>query len=381
MRKLPVITLKNLHIDRQRRIGLQFFPSKVVQNLIRSLEKPLWSEVHQVVHIANSPHNLKAIFNLFKGIAWIDARHFFDNRPTRDAAVEVDYSKLKNNESSGFSQYCPPEYVHLLEMRRYSLNTAKNYTSLFGQFVHYFKDKDLMEINEDDIRHYMRRIVKMGKSASTQEQALNAIKFYYERVQDMPHRFYELERPIKESKLPLVLSEEEVARLFSVVENLKHKAILITIYSCGLRLSELLNLKMEDIQSERKQVIIRDAKGKKDRATILSPVTLEILRKYYRQFKPRKYLFEGQGGGPYSAKSVQNILKYAIEKAKIFKPATPHTLRHSFATHLLENGTDIRYIQALLGHRSPETTQIYAHVSTKTLRDIKSPIENLKFGP
>lgn len=176
----------------------------------------------------------------------------------------------------------------------------------------------------------------------------------------------------------MVLSEEEVGRMITCTRNLKHKAIIVTIYSCGLRLSELLDLKISDIESDRGIVRIRNGKGKKDRTTVLSEMTLNLLRRYYVAYKPSDYLFEGLAGGRYTAKSVHAIVKKALSSAKINKDASAHTLRHSFATHLLENGTDLRYIQSLLGHSSPKTTEIYAHVSTKHLRTIKSPLDNLK---
>lgn len=169
-----------------------------------------------------------------------------------------------------------------------------------------------------------------------------------------------------------------MGRLIAATENLKHKAIIVTIYSCGLRLNELLTLKMSDIQSDRNLLLIRGAKGNKDRTTILSDTTLALLRKYYRKYRPKELLFEGQFGGSYSAKSVSNIIKHGLAPAKINTPASAHTLRHSFATHLLENGTDLRYIQVLLGHSSPKTTEIYTRVSTRNLRDVKSPVEKLK---
>jgi integrase/recombinase XerD len=199
----------------------------------------------------------------------------------------------------------------------------------------------------------------------------------YEQVLNMPQRFYEVERPLVEKKLPMVLSEPEIARLISAIENLKHKAIVVTIYSCGLRLSEVLNLKLTDLQSDRGVVLIRNGKGKKDRTSMLSENTLALLRRYYRAYRPVEFLFEGMNGGPYSSKSVQSIVKKGLKKAGIKRPASVHTLRHSFATHLLESGTDLRHIQALLGHSSSKTTEIYAHISTKFLRSIKSPLDNL----
>jgi len=173
----------------------------------------------------------------------------------------------------------------------------------------------------------------------------------------MPQRFYEIDRPRKEHRLPEVLSEEEVKRMIIATGNLKHKAILVTMYSCGLRLSELLDLKLTDVQSDRALVAVRGGKGRRDRNTLLSEKTLLLLRKYFQLYRPGNYLFEGVDGGRYAAKSVQQIVRRALEKAGIRKHASPHTLRHSFATHLLEQGTDLRYIQTLLGHSSPKTTE------------------------
>jgi site-specific recombinase XerD len=332
-----------------------------------------------MTYVRNTPANLNAVFSIFKGVAWVNCRYFFKNKPIRTDGIEEDFSSVKvlREKPERVDSYCPAEYVQLLETRRYSVNTARAYIHLFGEFVFHHKEKALSEITEVDIRNYVHRIVKMGKSQSHQNQVINAIKFYYEQVLDMPQRFYEIERPSRERKLPLVLSEDEVTRIFSAAANLKHKAILVTIYSCGLRLAELLDLKLTDIQSDRGQVLVRDAKGKKDRTTILPETTLRLLRKYYLEYRPKTYLFEGPNGVRYSRTSVKHILQYCLRKAKIIKAATPHTLRHSFATHLLENGTDLRYIQVLLGHSSPKTTEIYAHVSTRHLHDIKSPVEKL----
>jgi len=379
MYKLPIITLRHLLIDGEKCIGLQFFPSKLIQALVKTLESPKWSDTYNMVFIPNTPENLTTIFSTFKGAAWINCRYFNKNKPLHKNSIAVDLSSLKRKgESEDGNVGCPTEYIELLETRRYSFNTARNYISLFSEFVHHFNGKSLVEINELDIKQYIHRIVKQGKSASYQNQAINAIKFYYEQVLDMPQRFYEIDRPIKERKLPSVLSEEEISKIISVTTNIKHKAILVTIYSCGLRLSELLHLKLTDIQSDRHLIMVRDAKGKKDRTTILSDTTLALLRKYYQAYRPKEYLFEGPNGGIYSSKSVQNIVKHALAMANIDRPASTHTLRHSFATHLLENGTDLRYIQMLLGHSSPKTTEIYAHVSTKSLRGVVSPIEKLK---
>ena len=363
-------------IGNEKCIGIQFSHSKVIEALVRTLDSPKLSSQYKMPYVLNTKHNIEAIFQTFRGVAWVDCKYFYRDNPLSKQSEVVDLTSLKKTPDAGL--YCPIEYIELLERKRYSLNTARTYVSLFSSFVKYYQAKKLSELNENDIRHYLQTVVKLGKSQSYQNQVINAIKFYYEQVLGMPGRFYEIDRPITEKKLPSVLSEEEILRLLSATTNLKHKAILVTIYSGGLRMSELLNLKMSDIQSDRNLLLVRGEKKKKDRNTLLSTTTLALLRKYYEAYKPKEYLFEGQPGSQYSAKSVQNIIKRSMKAAGIKRPASAHTLRHSFATHLLENGTDLRYIQTLLGHSSPKTTEIYTHVSTKGLQDVVSPIEKLK---
>ena len=175
----------------------------------------------------------------------------------------------------------------------------------------------------------------------------------------------------------MVLSEEEVVRILKNVENLKHKAILMMIYSAGLRISECVNLKIKDIDSVRMQVRVEQAKGKKDRYTLLSTKALIVLRQYFTKYKPKLYLFEGQFGEQYSARSIQAVFQEAVKKAGILKRVTVHSLRHSFATHMLENGTNLRYIQSLLGHSNSKTTEVYTHITTKGFEQLKSPMDGL----
>ena len=170
----------------------------------------------------------------------------------------------------------------------------------------------------------------------------------------------------------------DISKILEATKNLKHKTILLLIYSAGLRLNELLELRIGDIDSEAMRIHIRFGKGKKDRYVMLSENVLELLREYYKVYKPNDYLIEGQNGGKYSPKSVQSVFKKSLQKSVVNKRATVHTLRHSFATHLLDDGTDIRYIQELLGHKRLETTQIYTHVSSHSINKIKSPADKLK---
>lgn len=273
---------------------------------------------------------------------------------------------------------CPDEYISKLKEMRYSEQTIKVYSAMFEGFINFYHKFELNDIEESMITDYLRHLVFDRKvSISTQNQAINAVKFYYERVLGGLRKVYLIDRPRKESTLPVVLNEKEIRDIINATTNIKHKAILMTIYSAGLRIGEALALKMKDIDSDRMQIRVEQAKGKKDRYTVLSPKTLEILRLYFKEYKPKKWLFESPDGNQYSRRSVQVILAMAVQKANITKKVIVHTLRHSFATHLLENGTDLRYIQTLLGHSSSKTTEIYTHVTTKAFGQIKSPLDKL----
>ena len=378
MTTLPIITLRHLMLGGSKFIGMQFYPNKLIQALSESLDDLTWSDEYRMYYLPNTKDNFNAIFRAFKGSAWINCRYFLKNKPVHENALPVDLSALRKPPVIQTGRIpCPEEYIALLERKRYSLNTARNYISQFTEFINFFPGKPLIEITELEINQYTHHIVKQGKSSSNQNQAINAIKFYFEQVLDMPQRFYDIERPRKERKLPGVLSEEEVLSIISVTKNLKHKTILVTIYATGLRLSELLDLKLSDLHRDRNLLLVRNAKGNKDRYTVLGKKTIELLDKYCAVYKPKEFVFEGQLGGRYSCKSVQNIVKHALMRAKVMRPASTHTLRHSFATHLLEHGTDLRYIQTALGHSSPKTTEIYAHVSTKSLSGVESPVDKL----
>ena len=273
---------------------------------------------------------------------------------------------------------CPPDYIAKLKELRYSPHTIRTYPSLFEEFINHFPGQVIDDISELQIIEFLQFLVIRRKvSTSYQNQSINAIKFYYERILGGERKIYLVERPRRERTLPVVLNEAEVAKLLSSVENMKHKALLMTIYSGGLRLSEVINLQLKDIDSQRMQILLRQAKGRKDRYTLLSKKLLPVLRVYVAEYKPRKWLFEGLRGTQYTESSVQAIVKHASLKAGLTKRVTPHTLRHSFATHLLENGTDLRYIQALLGHESTKTTEIYTHITTKGFDQIENPLDKL----
>lgn len=265
-----------------------------------------------------------------------------------------------------------------LTIMRYSDQTIRSYLSEFRQFGIFLQFKDLDTIDEETIKNYLDYLVNTKKvSRSKQNMAVNAIKFYLERIEQQKRKVYAIDRPRKEHTLPTVLSEEEIRKILSIEMNIKHRVMLMLIYSAGLRRSELLNLHISDIDFDRKVINIRGAKGFKDRMSLLSEKVIVQLKEYFTQYQPKTYCFEGLNGKQYSATSISKVLGRAIRKSGLSKHTTLHTLRHSFATHLLERGTDLRYIQSLLGHNSIKTTEIYTHITKKGLSSIVSPIENI----
>jgi site-specific recombinase XerD len=371
------ITIKHLLIDEKKQIGIQFYPDKVIQAIIKQLPEPKWSKTYGMAYILNTEDNLTEIFEKFRGVAWVNCNYFFADRQLRNENEPLDINWYRNRELPIGHIKCPEAYFEKLEIKKYSMSTARTYIGLFETFLNYHKDVEPIELNENDIRAYLGYLVREKRSNVYINQMINAIKFYYEVVLGMPNRFYNIERPIKEEKLPVVLSKKEVAFMLSGIHNLKHRCMVSLLYAAGLRLSELLNLKITDIDSDRMLIRVNGAKGNKDRYTILSRSLLKDLRQYYLQYRPKEYLFEGPMGDRYSDTSVRKIVKRAAQHAGIRKTVGPHTLRHSFATHLLEDGTDLRYIQTLLGHNSSKTTEIYTHVATNIVKGIQSPLDTL----
>ena len=271
------------------------------------------------------------------------------------------------------------KFKQWLRSKRYSESTITTYSEALKTFLVFYRNKAIIDItNEDVIVYNNEKIKKNNLSASFQNQTVNAIKLFFMTIRDTKMMVDKIHRPKRAKVLPNVLSKEEIKLILNAHSNIKHKTMLSLIYSCGLRRSELLNLKPADIDSKRGIIIIRQSKGKKDRIAPLSPKILEMLREYYKGYKPKIWLFEGQiENTKYDERSLSNVLKQALTKSKISKPVSLHWLRHSYATHLLESGTDLRYIQELLGHSSSKTTEIYTHVSTKSIQQIKSPFDDL----
>tara|TARA_R110000868_G_scaffold407357_1_gene688742 strand:+ start:348 stop:1334 length:987 start_codon:yes stop_codon:yes gene_type:complete len=328
-----------------------------------------------MAYIPNTKENMGILFNTFKGIIWINYNKFYSNKPVSTNNEKVDVQWFRNRKTVPEYRLCPEEYLLKLELKKYANSTVKTYVTFFEMFINHYKESKLETIDESDIRAYLQFLIHKNVSNSYLNQVINSIKFYYETVLGMPNRFYEIERPRPKHKLPKVISKEEIIALIENTSNLKHRCIIKLLYGSGLRRSELINLKIKDIDSKRMLVRVEDTKGNKDRYSLLSESALKDLRIYYKEWKPQKYLFEGRKASKYSAVSVLTIVKNAATKAKITQKVTPHVLRHSFATHLLESGVDLRQIQVLLGYGSSKTTEIYTHVATNTFKQIKNPLD------
>lgn len=380
---LPVIRLEALYKDSVKRIALHFAYDKALIALAKEAGGS-WSNTQRCWHVADGSASLKKVYATFKGHAKVDGDALFGKATSKplpqQKAKVLPAVKLK----APPAQLGPAQQEALdamqrkLEIARYRDSSIKVYLNAIKQLFQHFPQKHPKDIRTEDIETFQHHLARERKvSNSTLNQAVNAIRYYYKNVLGDAQRVTFIERPRTLRKLPSVLSGEEVTALLRSVANLKHRGILMLIYSAGLRLGELIALERGDLAEDRGQLIVRDGKGGKDRITLLSPVALEVVKKYLDHYKPKRHLFEGPDGGPYSARSVQVIFHRAREKAGITTPATVHTLRHSFATHLLENGTDLRYIQTLLGHSSSKTTEIYTHVSTKALGKIRSPLDDL----
>ena len=352
------------------RLKLLFDFNNELTKTIKACYNHKWDSTNKWWTVPYSEHYLQIIKEKAKEIGW--------KVSYEDEAKDI--LRGKKTKKSDIPNYrkCPEEYVLKLRELRYSERTEKNYVNQFEEFINYHFRDEIEKITEPQIISYLRYLVMERKvSLSYQNLAINAIKFYYERVLGGSRKHYFVERPKMEKTLPVVLSEEEIMQMIRVVKNIKHKTIIMIIYSSGLRLSELLCLKPADIDRERMQVRVEQAKGKKDRYAKLSVKLVPVLDKYLEEYKPQKYLFEGAKGLKYSEKSVQNLVKKSALKAGINKKVTPHTLRHTFATHSLENGVDLRYIQMMLGHSSSKTTEIYTHITTRGFDRIKSPMDHL----
>lgn len=351
-----LIQLKKVHHRGATRLGI-FYPydPEITSLVKKQVPDCRWSASKKMWYTGCNPENLLIVKNLLK------------NYPVRS---EVQFLNADQ-------EALIKKFREKLEIKRYSIYTIKSYASYLRDYL-LFINKNAEDVEAEDVQKYMNDLVINRKQGySGQNQAINAIKYFHEHILKLKLIFPALERPRKEKKLPNILSKEEVKQILNNVENVKHKLILSLLYGGGLRIGELIRLKKADIDLERKCLIIKQSKGNRDRLTLLPESVISLYNCYLQGYSPKKYVIEGINGRVYSKSSIRQILKRAVARTNIQKHVYPHTLRHSFATHLLERGVDIRYIQTLLGHQSTRTTEIYTHVSDQHLNLIKSPIDEL----
>jgi site-specific recombinase XerD len=378
-KELTKITLFPYEYNSVKYIGFKhFFEKKMYYKISDSDVISLNKELGLWQFKATKGQFLKALNILFEHFTVkINAELSISDLEIKRMLLEQSYVKDYRFKS------CPLEFMEYMQLHNYSQNTLHTYFNLVLRFINTFKGNSLNQVNNfgvEEIDSYHKNwMQKSSPSASLVNQSVNAIKLYYKIVGKKEFDLSEVERPLRNKSLPSIYSRDEVRRIINSIHNRKHKAMIFLIYSAGLRISELLNMHVEDILFDRKMVFIRKSKGRRDRYTTLGDKTFRILSEYIHAEKPQKYLFEGLYGERYSSTSVRNIVAKAKKKAGVKTPGSVHTLRHSFATHLLENGTDLRYIQELLGHRSSKTTEIYTHVSTLNISKITSPGDLLNF--
>lgn len=375
--KIGQIILVPIKKQKYKYLLIKYTYNKSIYNLLNKTDDVWWSKEFRCFTLRP---NKKIIYTFIKAVSGKLQVRIHNELTITDIYINRLLFEQHYEKAYPFKS-CPIEYLKYMYLKNYSRNTIGTYYNLLLKYINSYKNSTIEQINEfnaDRINEYHNHLIEEKPLTSvTINQSVNAIKLYYHKVLKNELVLDEIVRPKREKTLPKVWNNEQIELLIKSVSNIKQKALLSIIYGGGLRVGEVLNLRVTDINSKLMQIRIEQGKGKKDRYTLLSNNTLDLLRKYFKEYKPQNYLFEGQFGGKYSSSSVSNVLNNAIKKAGIPKRGGLHVLRHSFATHLLESGTDIRYIQELLGHYSSKTTEIYTHVSNKYLQNIKSPMDDL----
>lgn len=369
--------------DGEERLFAEFPNNRELNDLIMQIPGRRWSNTKKKWHFNLNPQVVDLLKEKTQSKAALDLsllKTQWAELQQKDKVVK--YANVEEETVKAI------DYFKLwMEQKRYSPQTIKNYLGQMVQFLTYYQPKHFKELTVEDVERYNHEvIVKNGLSVSFQKGMVGSIKLFYSTVQGTNGstslttgmNLDKLLRPFSEHRLPEVLSKEEVQKIIGATNNIKHKALLSLTYACGLRRGEVINLRLTDLDKQRKLIRIVQAKGKKDRYVGFGTKLRDLLVEYYKVHKPKVYLFEGQYGQKYGESSAAQVLKQVVKKVGIKKEVTLHTLRHSFATHLLEAGTDIRYIQELLGHNDPKTTMIYTHVSSKKISEISSPFDDLE---
>ena len=374
--KLSLLTHHN-----KERIFASFPMDAVVNTIFKKFPGARWSATHRQWHLPVDKQLIKELEALLKGIARLDTKllkqHLLERNNKNQSALvtcKAIYHLLSNENKEELDIY-----IKTLYLKAYSNNTIKTYRNEFTVLLRILGSHPVKSLGQGHIKSYLLFLLtRLNYSEIHAHTAINAIKFYFEQVLKQPKQVYEIPRPKKPLSLPKVHATEVVQQMIVETENIKHRCMLMLAYSAGFRVSEIVQLQLTDIDSKRMIITIKRAKGKKDRQVPLSKILLQQLRLYFKIYTPQRYLFEGQDGSKYSIRSAQEVFNQAKKRAGIKGKGGIHTLRHSYATHLLESGTDIRLIQELLGHNSIKTTVRYTHVSIRNLSNISSPLDKLK---
>ncbi|MDZ4795621.1 MAG: tyrosine-type recombinase/integrase [Bacteroidota bacterium] len=409
---METVTLQPLQHNGVENIGIYFPSTAALNRAVRKIKNARWSRTYRCWYVPLSKEKYNEIVFAFKGLARIEQHELEQYLVARKKNSTVDSSAPKK-QGAGIRQALPAvwrqvpaiqkpvaktavikkaEKVHAinahvlpameqrLKLKGYSASTLKTYLNEVGVFLRTIRHHPADDFTVQRIKDYLQYCLeKLALTENTLHSRMNALKFYYEQVLKREKFFWDIPRPKKGIQLPKVLSKEEMIRLIKAIENVKHRTMIMIGYACGLRVSEITGLDIKDVDENRRLLMIRRAKGKKDRVVSLSPVMLIMLREYQTIYKPEKYLFEGQYKETrYSVRSLEAIIKAAKTKAGISKTGSMHMLRHSFATHLLDKGTDVVFIQKLLGHNDIKTTLRYLHVTNKDMLNILSPLEDIK---
>ncbi len=374
------VVLKTIQHREQDCFAIGFVYHEKLKALVKNLPYVKWSESNKTFYVSKKKLSLHRLYTLLqeKGV-YVDYSSVITNQ-VKSVSKKQKQKRTPRNISETNKQVIRA-FVSYLRGLRLSESTVKTYFTFVADFVEFIGEKPLDTLTNMDVRLFVENQVKYKRYAiSTHRQLVSAIKHFGTFLPDSQLSVEELKRPRKSSYLPTVLSKEEVIDLLRATKNLKHRAVLALLYSAGLRISEVIKLKLKDIDIDRRQLIIKNAKGRKDRMVVLAESFIPLYKNYYMTYLPKIYFVENPKGGVYSPNSIRKFLSIASQRAGIKKHVTPHTLRHSYATHLIENGVGLRYVQDLLGHSKPETTMIYTHVAKKDLLEIQSPLDTALFS-
>ncbi|MEL0457298.1 site-specific integrase [Flavobacteriaceae bacterium SZ-1-7] len=373
MNNFPKVVLRPKFHKNANQILIQFDYNDVLIKQVRAIPGATWSQSLKSWYVKNNPSNLKLIFSVFKNHAHVNSKPLFEKPAEQPKTFPVKRVRQLSAENKNLLNH----FYKYLKGKRYSDSTVKTYSFFMADFIDFYNNRELNTLSNKDVELFIEKVFIDRKYAiSTQRQFISAVKLFIVFYPNTQIRNLELMRPRKSKILPNVISQEDIINLLRCTKNLKHRAILALLYSSGLRISEVLNLRIEHFLINRKQLVVKNAKGRKDRYVTLAESFLPLLFNYLNTYTPKVYFIEGRNGTPYTASSIRKFLVQSCKAAGIKAHVTPHTLRHSYATHLLENGVGIRHIQELLGHSKTETTMIYTHVTRKDLVNIKSPLDH-----